>query len=172
LAATQVRAPDTYSVVPFESGVAGDGTFTLLLAAPATYPIAAQLDGWVQDNEVVVTVDDEHPTASVELHLVAATSIAGRLRMPSGDPEHGGVRAVPEDVWDRHAAKPYDDPWARWISMFPVQGIADPQGSFTIGGLQPGKPYVLYTEPPWAKLQVLARGVHAGDGELDLIVQR
>ena len=166
---TKVYARDGSSLTDYTADVSADGTFTVLIAEPDTIPIHAVSAGWVQDNEVVVELSETQTTATVELKLVAAGAVSGRVTSP--EKSIAGLKAVSDDIWDRHMASPYDDPWAAMLSAAHGQALADPTGHFTLRGLNPRLTYTLYIDPPWAKFQVLARGVSVGATGLDLVVQ-
>jgi hypothetical protein len=157
----RVLAPDTLSIETLEAEVADDGTFELVLAEPDTYPICAMLDGWVQQNEVVVTVGGAHCTEFVELHLVAATTISGRLTDRDGQPLLSVIWAVPDDIWVREADWDRHDPWAKFVFHRSPSARTNDDGEFILAGIQPGKTYTLCTEL-WASRGVLTRTLRAG----------
>ncbi|HZM01354.1 MAG TPA: carboxypeptidase-like regulatory domain-containing protein [Planctomycetota bacterium] len=171
LSSARVHAPDVATTGSLSTAVAEDGTFGLLLAEPGTYTVRCELSGWVQDNEIVVDLSEAQPTTAVQLHLVAAAWLAGRVRSESCEPIETVVFAVPDDLWDRDLVHWSRDRWAHEAVEKASSAATDESGAFLIPGLHPHRTYTLFTDLRW-RAGVLARHIRPGWGELDLTFER
>jgi protocatechuate 3,4-dioxygenase beta subunit len=136
-----------------------DGSFVIELTEPAEYGIQAEAEGFVQDQEVLATVDAQSPTARVEVKLVPDATLTGTVRWKNGSPISNAML----HAWPMRDRRTTEEPN---FMVFGARAHGGAGGEFELRGLHADLTYcVLVSRDPTVKLGVV-RDVTPGTRDL------
>jgi protocatechuate 3,4-dioxygenase beta subunit len=138
------------------------GLFRIELTEPATYSVRAHAAGVVQDQQVTAQVDDQTPSAKVQVRLVPEAVVAGKVRWSNGGGPLGYAMVMAWPVDDRRVAEEPE------FATFRAMTLTGMDGAFELRGLHPDLTYSLsVSQLPTHKVAVVRE---VTPGTRDLVV--